>query len=69
MIGQGQATNGKLHETVHYTVNANGDITAWVPDYTIPVPGVNYRDTYNWDWKAHQQPAAAEKLKEILGGH
>lgn len=42
------------------------DYTQWVPEYTIPLPGVNYLDTYNWDWKGRQQPAAAEKLKEIL---
>lgn len=44
------------------------DYTPWVPEYTIPLPGVSYLDTYNWDWTARQQPAAAAKLKEILGG-
>jgi hypothetical protein len=39
VIGQGQATNGDLHETVHYTVNANGDITAWVTDYNFDCKG------------------------------
>jgi iron(III) transport system substrate-binding protein len=44
------------------------DYAQWVPAYTIPEPGVKYLDTYNWEWKAHQQPAAAEKLKDILPG-
>lgn len=44
------------------------DYRQWVPEHSIPVPGVNYTDTYNWDFKAKQQPAAAEKLKEILAG-
>lgn len=33
IIGQGQATNLDLHETVHVTVDANGRVTAWVTDY------------------------------------
>ena len=39
VIGQGQATNGNLHETVHYTVNANGDVTAYVTDYNFDCQG------------------------------
>jgi len=42
------------------------DYTQWVPEHGIPVAGANYTDTYNWDWKAHKQPAGAEKVKEIL---
>jgi iron(III) transport system substrate-binding protein len=44
------------------------DYRQWVPEHSIPVPGVDYLDTYNWDFKGRQQPAAAEKLKEILPG-
>lgn len=39
VIGQGQATNGDLHEVVHFTVNANGDLTAWVTDYNFDCKG------------------------------
>ena len=39
VIGQGQATNGDLHEVVHFTVNANGDLTAWVTDYNFSCKG------------------------------
>lgn len=35
IIGQGQATNMNLHETVHVTVDANGYVSAWVTDYTL----------------------------------
>ncbi len=38
----------------------------WVPDFTVPVPGVNYLDTYNWEFKARQQTIAQEKVREIL---
>ncbi len=44
------------------------DYAQWVPEYTIPLPGVNYLDTYTWDFKANTQPAAAAKVKEILAG-
>jgi iron(III) transport system substrate-binding protein len=44
------------------------DYRQWVPEFSIPVAGANYLDTYNWDYKATKQPAAAEKLKEILAG-
>ena len=39
IIGQGQATNMDLHETVHITVNANGDVTAYVTDYNFDCKG------------------------------
>jgi hypothetical protein len=35
IVGQGQATNMDLHETVHITVNANGEVSAWVTDYNF----------------------------------
>jgi hypothetical protein len=35
IIGQGQATNMTLHETVHVTIDANGLLTAWVTDYDL----------------------------------
>ena len=35
IVGQGQATNMDLHETVHITVNANGEVSAWVTDYSF----------------------------------
>lgn len=39
IIGQGQATNMDLHETVHFTVNANGWVTATVTDYNFSCHG------------------------------
>lgn len=39
IIGQGQATNMDLKETVHLTVNANGYVTAWVTDYNFQCHG------------------------------
>ena len=39
IIGQGQATNMDLKETVHVTVDANGYVTAWVSDYNFECHG------------------------------
>ena len=39
IIGQGQATNMDLKETVHVTVDANGYVSAWVTDYTFSCHG------------------------------
>ena len=35
LIGQGQAPNYRLHVNVHFTVNANGDVTATVANIKI----------------------------------
>lgn len=39
IIGQGQATDMDLKETVHVTVDANGWVTAWVTDYNFACKG------------------------------
>jgi ABC-type Fe3+ transport system substrate-binding protein len=40
----------------------------WVPAFVIPKPGVHYEDTYTWEFKGQTQPAAQQKLRELLGG-
>ena len=35
MIGQGKGNNYLVHETYHYTLNANGELTAYVDNYTV----------------------------------
>jgi len=35
MIGQGPGNNFLIHENWHYTVNANGDVTAEVDNYSV----------------------------------
>ncbi len=35
MIGQGPGNNFKVHETFHFTVNANGDLTAFVDNFFV----------------------------------
>jgi iron(III) transport system substrate-binding protein len=41
------------------------DYAQWVPAYTIPTPGMEYLDIYNWDFKTQRQPPALEKIREI----
>lgn len=35
IVGQGTGNNYMVHETFHYTVNANGTVTAWVDNYSV----------------------------------
>jgi hypothetical protein len=39
IIGQGQATDMDLHETMHVTIDANGNLSAWVTDYNFSCHG------------------------------
>ena len=35
MIGQGPSNNFKVHETFHFTINANGEVTAFVDNFSV----------------------------------
>jgi hypothetical protein len=35
MIGQGPGNNYKVHETLHYTINANGTPTAYIDNFFV----------------------------------
>ena len=35
MIGQGPDNNFKVHETLHYTINANGEVTSFVDNFSV----------------------------------
>jgi len=35
MIGQGPGNNVKVHETYHYTIDANGELTAFVDNFSV----------------------------------
>lgn len=41
--------------------------SAWVPDYTLPKPGVNYTDTYSWDYAMTQYPQMWAQVKQLAG--
>ena len=35
MIGQGPNNNFKVHETFHFTINANGEVTAFADNFSV----------------------------------
>jgi iron(III) transport system substrate-binding protein len=42
---------------------------SWAPDYTIPKPGVQYFDTYDWDFTLRSRsPEQLERIKRITVG-
>jgi hypothetical protein len=34
IIGQGPGNNYLIHNNFHYTINANGELTAWVDNFS-----------------------------------
>lgn len=57
---EGQTT---WHESEN-TVSIRTDLeNAWAPDYTVPKPGVDYFDTYDWDFTVNSR--SAEGLERI----
>jgi hypothetical protein len=39
IIGEGQATNYLVHETFHVTINASGEVTAFVDNFSVDCRG------------------------------
>jgi len=39
----------------------------WVPDYVRPKPGVDYLDTYRWDYVEHTYPDNLKKVRQAIG--
>lgn len=60
---------GEVYNKAQVTVSARTDVqNIWAPDYIIPTPGVNYFDTYDWDWTVNGfNPEALEKIKRLTG--
>ena len=43
------------------------DYRGWAPDFMIPKPELNYLASYTWEFKTKEQPAAQQRLRELLG--
>lgn len=41
--------------------------SSWVPDYSLPKPGVSYVDTYAWDYAMTQYPQVWTQVKQLAG--
>lgn len=39
MISRGSTDNLQVHETIHFTINANGDMTAYVDNFSVKCNG------------------------------
>jgi iron(III) transport system substrate-binding protein len=39
----------------------------WAPDYSVPKPGVEYADLYDWDYTLNTYPKTFEALRKTLG--
>jgi hypothetical protein len=48
-------------------VSARNDVDAsGVPDYLIPTPGVEYFDSYDWQWTLDGfKPEELERMKQL----
>jgi hypothetical protein len=42
IVGQGPGNNYMVHETFHYTVNANGSVTAYLDNFSVECKAVSY---------------------------
>jgi len=39
----------------------------WAPEYVVPKPGMEYTDSYSWDYTFNVYPKAFETVRKILG--
>jgi hypothetical protein len=39
---------------------------SWAPSYTIPKPGVNYFDAYDWDYIVSAFEAGLARMRQII---
>jgi iron(III) transport system substrate-binding protein len=59
----------ELFNRAQVLVSTRKDVdSSWAPDYLIPSPGVNYFDTYSWEFTSQQRsPQELERIKQITG--
>jgi iron(III) transport system substrate-binding protein len=60
---EGSETYNKAQVTVSNRTDVAND---WVPDYMLPTPGVDYFDSYDWQWTLDGfNPDELEKMKRL----
>jgi iron(III) transport system substrate-binding protein len=59
----------EVYNRAQLSVSTRTDVdNSWAPDYTIPAPGVNYFDTYDWDFTVNARaPEEVDKLRRLTG--
>jgi iron(III) transport system substrate-binding protein len=58
---------GEVYNKAQVTVSNRTDVNSdWVPDYMRPTPGVDYFDSYDWQWTLDGfKPEELEKMKRL----
>ncbi len=60
---EGSEVYNKSQVTVSNRTDVNNE---WVPDYMLPTPGVDYFDSYDWQWTLDGfSPDELEKMKRL----
>ncbi len=62
-MAHGQGAYDKATQMVSPLTTVKND---WVPSYVIPKPGVDYLDTYSWDYTVNTYPALFEQVRKEL---
>ncbi|MFN0074526.1 MAG: extracellular solute-binding protein [Chloroflexota bacterium] len=57
----------ELFNQAQVVVSARSDVDSkWAPDYLLPTPGVDYFDSYGWDWTINGfKPEELERMKRL----
>lgn len=57
----------ELFNRAQVVVSARSDVdSSWAPDYLIPTPGVQYFDSYDWQWTLDGfKPEELERMKRL----
>jgi iron(III) transport system substrate-binding protein len=65
----GMKEGNEVYNRAQLSVSTRTDVdNSWAPDYTIPAPGVNYFDTYDWDFTVNARaPEEVDRLRRLTG--
>jgi iron(III) transport system substrate-binding protein len=59
---------GEVYNRAQLTISNRTDVKSeWAPDYMVPTPGVEYFDTYDWDFTINGfNPESTEMMKRFI---
>jgi ABC-type Fe3+ transport system substrate-binding protein len=63
-MDRGQSVYDKAVQLISPRTTVKSD---WAPDYAVPKPGVDYTDTYSWDYTNTTYPQAFKAVRQALG--
>jgi iron(III) transport system substrate-binding protein len=55
------------NQAVQYISPKTSVKSDWVPDYVNPKPGVDYTDSYSWDYVHNIYPKAFSTIRQVMG--